>query len=166
MPLYLEDVDIFSEVAGLRSALIVPCNMCAAATVAVKEKKPFIQLFKNFLKSAPFEHYIRTMQSRLREKGVMSRVFKSNMPHQWFLCMLTSARKKKLQKHAKPFEAVIILGCDSAAETVGDAVKPCNCKVIQGMRVDGITNATLRFRLPCDISFEDCKIIPLPDGNR
>jgi hypothetical protein len=166
MPLHLEDVDIISEVEGLSSALIVPCNMCAAATVAVREEKPFIQLFRNFLKSSPFEQHIKTLQSKLRERGVNTKVFKSGLPHQWFLCMCTLGRKKKLLKYAKQYEAVIVLGCDSATETVRDAVKSTGCKVIEGMEIGGITNATLKFRLPFNISFEDCKIIPISQENK
>jgi len=161
MPIHLNDLDVVSEAAGLSSALIVPCNMCPAITVAVREKKPFIQFFRSALKSAPFEQHIRALRSRLSEKGVNTRVFKSNLYHQWFLCMWTSGRRKKLQKHAKQYEAVIVLGCDSAAETVRDLVKSTDCKVIEGMEVAGFMNAKLRFHLPCNICFEDCKIIPI-----
>ncbi|MHC4538590.1 MAG: hypothetical protein ACYS74_02255, partial [Planctomycetota bacterium] len=69
MPIEFNDLDVVSKVAGLSSALIVPCNMCPAVSVAVRENKPFIQFFKSFLKSAPFEQYIKAMQSRLGEKG-------------------------------------------------------------------------------------------------
>ena len=166
MPLHFNDLDVVSEVAGLRSALIVPCNMCPAVTVAVKERRPFIQLFRSFLKSAPFEEYIRALQSRLKEKGVNTKVFRSNLYHQWFLCMWTSGRRKKLERHAKQYEAVVVLGCDSATETVNDLVKSTDCKVIQGMEVAGFTNAKLRFRLPCNVSFEDCKIVPISQQKR
>jgi hypothetical protein len=90
MPIEFNDLDVVSKVAGLSSALIVPCNMCPAVSVAVRENKPFIQFFKSFLKSAPFEQYIKAMQSRLGEKGVQTKVFKSNLYHQWFLCMWTA----------------------------------------------------------------------------
>ncbi len=161
MPIHLNELDVVSEVAGLSSALIVPCNMCPAITVAVKEKQPFMQFFRSFLKSVPFEQHIRALQSRLREKGVNTKVFKSNLYHQWFLCMWTSGRRKKLQKYAKQFEAVIVLGCGSATETVSDLVKSTDSKVIEGMEVSGFMNAKLRFHLPCNVSFEDCKIIPI-----
>ena len=161
MPIHFNDLDVVSEVAGLSSALIVPCNMCPAVTVAVREKKPFIQLFRSFLKSAPFEQHIRALQSRLREEGVNTKVFKSYLPHQWFLCMWTSRRSKKLQKYAKQYEAVIVLGCDSATETVRDSIKSPGCRVIEAMEVTGIMNAKLRFDLPCNVSFEDCKVIPI-----
>jgi hypothetical protein len=161
MPIHLNDLDVVSEVAGLSSALIVPRNMCPAVTVAVREEKPFIQFFRSFLKSPPFDQHIRALQSRLGEEGVNTKVFKSNLPHQWFLCMWTSGRRKKLQKYAKQYEAVIVLGCDSATETARDSVKSTGCKVIQGMEVVGFMNAKLRFHLPCNVSFEGCKIIPI-----
>ena len=75
--------------------------------------------------------------------------------------MWTSGRRKKLEKHAREYEALIVLGCESATETVRDAVKTNDCKVIEGMKVTGIMNATLRFHLPDSVSFEDCKIVPL-----
>lgn len=166
MPLHFNDLDVVSQVAGLRSALIVPCNMCPAVTVAVREEKPFIRFFRSFLKSVPFEQYIRTLQSRLSEEGVETKVFKSYLPHQWFLCMWTSRRGEKLQKYAKRYEAVIVLGCASATETVRDSVESAGCKVIEGMEVAGIMNSKLKFRLPGNVSFEGCKVIPISQRNK
>lgn len=161
MPIHFNDIDVVSRVEGSGSALIVPCIMCPAATMAVREKKPFIQLFRGVLKSPPFERYLSTLQFRLREKGITAEVFKSTFYHQWFMCMWTSGRRKKLQEYAKQYGAVIVLGCDSATETVRDAVKSSDCMVIEGMRVAGIMNAKLKFHLPGNISFEDCKVVPI-----
>jgi len=161
MPIHLDDVDTASEVAGSRSALIVPCNMCPAVTVAIKKNKPFIQLFKSFLKSVPFEQHIKALQSRLKEEGVSTEVFSSKPPHHWFMCMWTSGRRKKLQSHATRHDAVIVLGCNSATETVRDSVRSTDCKVVQGMEVAGVMNATLRLDLLGNVSFQDCKIVPL-----
>ena len=161
MPIHFDDLDVVSEAAGLNSALIVPCNMCPAVTVAVREKKPFLQLFKSLLKSAPFEQHIRALQSRLREKGVNTKVFKSPLYHQWFMCMWTAGRRRKLQKQARQYEAVIVLGCDSATETVRDVVKSTDCRVIEGMETTGIMNAQLRISLSGNISFEGCRTIPI-----
>lgn len=161
MPIHLNDLDVVSEVEGLTSALIVPCNMCPAATVAVRDGKPFMQLFRSLLKSPPFEGYIKALQSRLKENGVDAEVFRSRLYHHWFLCMWTAARRKKLAKHAQQHDAVIVLGCGSATETVRDSVQSSDCKVVEGMEVSGIMNAKLRFHLPCNVSFEDCKITPV-----
>ena len=130
-------------------------------TVAVREKKPFIQFFRNFLKSAPFEQYMTTLQSRLKEHGVKTKVFKSIPSHEWFMCMWTSGKRKKLQKRAEQYDAVIVLGCDSATETVRDVVKSTDCKVLEGMEVAGIMNAQIGFHLPGNVSFENCKTVPI-----
>jgi hypothetical protein len=161
MPIHFNDLDVVSEVTGLDSALIVPCNMCPAVTVAVREMEPFIQFFRNFLKSGPFEQYLRALQSRLKEKGVSTTVFKSYFPHQWFICMWTLKKRKKLMKCSKQYDAVIVLGCESATETVRDAVKSDDCKLIEGMEFTGIMNAQLRFQLPGNVSFHNCKIVPI-----
>ena len=166
MPIHFNDLDVVSAAGRLKSALIVPCNMCPAATVAVREKKPFMQFFRSLLKSLPFDQYIKDLQSRLREQGVNTEVFESNLYHQWFMCMWTSGQRKKLQAAAKQYEAVIVLGCESATETVRDAVRSNCCKVIEGMEGTGIMNATLRFHLPCNFSFENCRTIPISQQNK
>jgi hypothetical protein len=161
MPIHFNDVDVVSEVAGLSSALIVPCNMCPAVTVAVRERKPFMQLFRSLLKSAPFDLYLKALQTRLNEKGVTTQVFKSVPYHQWFMCMWTSGKRKKLQKSAEQYDAVIVLGCESATETVRGVVNSDDCKVVEGMKVAGIMNAELGFHLPADVSFKNCRTVPI-----
>ena len=161
MPLQLNDIDVIPELAGLRSALIVPCNMCPAVSVAVKAKKPFMQLGKGLFSSAPFRQHLQTLQSRLQAKGIKAKVFHSRLYHHWFMCMWPARQRNRLERAARQFEAVIVLGCASATETVRQLVKSTDCKVIEGMEVVGIMNAQLRFRLPGTISFADCDMIPL-----
>ncbi|MHC4738044.1 MAG: hypothetical protein ACYS9Y_03975 [Planctomycetota bacterium] len=163
MPIHLDDLDITSEVEGLGSSLIVACNMCAGASLAMKENKPFFQLFGSLLKSPPLERHIRKLQSQLRQKGVKTKWFKGGIVQQFFLCLWTSKQRSKLQKCAKKYEAVVVLGCDSAIETVRDSVKGTDCNVIKGMEVAGIMNTKPKFHLPCNISFEENKIIPICD---
>lgn len=162
MPIHLDDVDVIPDIGELRTALIVPCNMCPAVTVAVREDRPFIQLFKSFLRSTPFEQHITALQSRLKEKGVSTKVFRSDLPHQWFVCMWPAGRRNKLRKRARQYDAAIVLGCDTATETVRDSLETTGCKVVEGMEVTGFMNAKLTVRWPCDVAFEDCKVIPLP----
>jgi len=166
MPIHFNDLNIVSEMTGLRSALIVPCYMCPAVTVAAREKKPFLQLFKNFLTSAPFEQYLATLQARLRDVGVTTRVFKSIPPHEWFMCMWAWGKRESLRKCAEQYDAVIVLGCASATETVRDAVKATGCKVIEGMEVGGITNARIRFHGLGNVSFERCKTVAISQGKQ
>jgi hypothetical protein len=160
MPIHFEDRDVAAEIAGLHSALIVPCNLCPAVTLAVREDRPFMRVFRSLVKSEPFEEYVDALRARLGEKGVRTKVFRSNLYHQWFLCMWTSRRREKLRKRAKGYDAVIVLGCDSATETVRDVVST-EVKVIEGMKVTGIMNGRLSFRLPGTLFFDRCKVVPI-----
>jgi hypothetical protein len=161
MPIHLEDLDVVSQTEGVRSALIVPCNMCPAVTVAVDRKLPFMRLFRSVLRSAPFEQHISELQARLEAGGVATEVFRNSVYHQWFLCMWTAGRRRKLRKQAEKHDAVIVLGCDTANETVREAVRPTGAKVIEGMQVTGFMNAKLTFDLGGNVGFKDCRIIPI-----
>lgn len=163
MPIHLNDIEVVSEVEGIDSALIVACNMCAGASLAMRENKPFIQFFRSLFKSPPLERHIRRLKSQLNEKGVKTKKFKSGVIQQFFLCLWTLRQRNKLHNCAKKYDAVIVLGCDSAIETVRDSVKRTNCNVIKGMEVAGIMNTKPKFHLPCNISFEESKIISICD---
>ena len=132
MPLYLNDVDVASQVEGAGSILIIPCRMCPATSLALRNNKPLFEFFKSFLRSPPLEQYITTLQSRLEEGGINTSVYLSR---QFLACAWTSSERKKLLKRAQQYDAAIVLGCDSATESVRDALKSTDCKVIQGMEV-------------------------------
>ncbi len=51
MPFYLRDRDISVDISNVGSVLIVPCRFCPAASLAVREKKPYIELFRTFLRT-------------------------------------------------------------------------------------------------------------------
>lgn len=161
MPVYLDDIDVIPELEGLHNALIVPCNMCPAVTVAIREKKPFLRLYRSWFKSAPFQQHIKNLRSQLTEKGIQSKVFKSNFYPHWFMCMWTTGHRKKLKKQTRRYDAMIVLGCTAATETVRAVVKSSNCKVVEGMKVIGMMNARMQFHMPGNVSFVDCETIPL-----
>ena len=161
MPVHFSDLDVVSDIEGIGSALIVPCMMCPAATVAVRDEKPFIQIFKSPFRSPPFERYIKALQSQLADKGVRTEVFRSRLYHHWFMCMWTNGRREKLRKCVGQHDAVIVLGCDSATETVTEAARTAGRRVIEGMQVNGIMNARLKFQVPGTVSFAGCKTVPI-----
>lgn len=161
MPIHFHDVDLTAEISGLKSALIVPCIMCPAVTVAIREGKPLLRFFRSPFKSAPFEKYLESLQKRLTDHGVKNSVFRSRLYQHWFLCMWSANRRRKLQRDAQGYEAVIVLGCNSARTTVRDAVQPVNCKVIEGMEVGGLTNAKMKIEFPANVLFEDVEIVPI-----
>ena len=168
MPIYLKEKSEFPELEKFESVLIVPCRFCPAASMAVRREKPYFEFLRRFLKTDSYEKLIDTIKSNLAKKGVKSNVFRSRWIHQFVICMWTSRRRKKLLKQARKYEAVVVLGCEAAVQTIHDALETTSCKVFQGMRSEGIMTITPSFDLPGNISLKLDKIIPLvhQDKNR
>ena len=154
MPFYLKESDIVPQVTGLQSVLIVPCGFCPAASLAVKEKKPYIELFRKFWRTEAYESFIQALKRRLEEKGIKTVVFDIKLLHHYVACMWTSGRRKELAKRAAGFEGVVFLGCDAAVENMRNLIRSNDCRVIQGMEVEGIMNVVPTVSFPFNISLE------------
>ena len=166
MPVYLKGLDEFSELENFKSVLIVPCRFCPAASLAVRSNKPYFEFFRNFLKTDSYEAHIERLRSGLAQKGVNTDVFRSRWLHQFVVCMWTSKRRKKLAKRAGEYDALVVLGCEAAVQTVYDSVKSTSCQVFQGMRSEGIMTVKPSFHLPGNISLELNDVIPLIHQNK
>ena len=161
MPFYLKEIDDLSELEKFRSVLIIPCRFCPAASMAVRTSRPYFEFLRRFLKTAPYEELIATMKSNLEKRGIKTDVFKSRWLHQFVVCMWSARRRNKLLKRARNYDALVVLGCEAALDTIHDSVKTSSCKVFQGMRTDGIMSILPRFSLPCNVSLELNNITPL-----
>ena len=165
MPCYLKEIDTISELAGFKSVLIVPCRFCPAASLAVSRNELYIELFRGFLRTASYEKTLSTMKSRLEKKGVKTGVFKSNLLHQFVLCMWTSKRRNELIEQAKKYEALVVMGCDAAVQTIQDSVRSTSCRVVQGMKTEGLMIIKPKFHMPCTISLELESVTPTQKGD-
>jgi hypothetical protein len=154
MPLHLEPQDVTADLGSANSVLIVSCPVCPPVSLAIQKDSPFMEVFKSGLKTRAFEEHIEQIRNPLEKRGVRVGVFSTYAPLPT-MCLWTQGQRRRLLKRAEDFEAVIVLGCDSAAYTVQQALKDTGCHVIQAMRVTGITNATVRFQFPLTIKLED-----------
>jgi hypothetical protein len=161
MPFSFKVNDDISEYAQFKSVLIVPCRFCPAASSAVKNNKPYFEFLRRFLKTDSYERYIDSLKSSLEERGIRTGVFRSRLIHQFVLCMWTSGRRKKFLDRAREYEALIVLGCETAVQTVRDSVESSSCKVVQGLETEGVMSIKPRFHLPCNLSLELQSITPL-----
>ena len=160
MPTYLKNVDVVPEVAKFQSALIVLCRFCPAVSLAVRNDKPYIEFFRRLLKTEPYEELIDNMQSRLKKEGLKTGVFKGNLIN-YLICLWTSGGRKKLIKHANQFEAIVVMGCESAYESVQEILKSTDCQVFHGMESEGVLNAIPKIRLPFNLWLERFKVTPM-----
>ena len=168
MPMYLKDVDVVPELAKFQSALIVLCRFCPAASLAMREGKPYIELFRRFLNTESCEQLINNLQSRLKKEGLKTNVFKGSlfpMPLNFITCFWNSGQREKLLKHARQYEAIIVMGCEAAYESVCDILKSTDCQIFLGMESEGVFEAIPKFSLPFNISLKlsNVKPVTFPD---
>ena len=164
MPMYLKEVDVVPEVAKFQSALIVLCRFCPAASLAMRNDEPYIEFFSRFLNTESYEQHINNMQSRLEKNGLKTDVFKGSlfpMPLNFIICFWNSGQREKLLKHAQQYEAVVVMGCEAAYESVCDILKSTDCQIFLGMESEGVFEAKPKFRLPFNISLELSNVMPV-----
>jgi hypothetical protein len=154
MPFILKAIDDTSAYEQFESVLIVPCRFCPAASAAVMNNEPYFEIFRRFLKTGSYERFINSLKFKLKQKGIKTDVFRSKWLHQFVLCMWTSRRRAALKRQAKNYDALVVLGCEAAVQTVRDSVKSNTCEVLQGVETEGIMSVKPRLSLPCNLSLE------------
>ena len=160
MPILLQPTDLTSQLEAFSSVLIVSCPVCPAVSMAIARKQPLFDFFKHGIKTNALEAHIKSVQSNLEQHGVRTEAFSMRMPHP-LMCLWTAPQRDRLLKRADGFEAVLVLGCHSAAMTAEDALNDADCKVFLGMQEIGLTNATVKFRRPARVELD---VHPLPDN--
>ena len=160
MPIYLKAVDVVPEVVKFKSALIVVCRFCPAASLAVRNNKPYLEIFRRLLKTEPYEELIKDILTRLEKEGLKTGVFKGNLIN-YLICLWTSGGRKKFIKYASQFEAVVVMGCESAYESVKELLKSTECQVFLGMESEGVLNAIPKIHLPFNLSLEIFNVTPM-----
>jgi hypothetical protein len=158
MPLQLEPVDVSSDLERFRSVLIVSCPVCPPVSLAVQRSSPFIEFFKHGIKTDAFERHIKEIREPLEKRGVRTGAFSMYVPFPT-MCLWTNGQHRRLLKRAKDYEAVLVLGCESARYTVQQTLENTNCEVIQAMRMTGLTNATVKYRFPLTLDLTEKSLV-------
>ena len=128
--------------------------------MAVKSNEPYIEFPRRSLKTATYERHLAEMKDSFEKRGIKTSVFKSNLLHQFVLCMWTAKRRNTLLERAKNFEAVVVMGCEAAVTTVRSTLESTACQVIPGLRSEGIMSIQPKFSLPCNLRLELESVTP------
>jgi len=154
MPLHLKPLDVSHELGDYSSVLIVSCPICPPVSLATDKGSPFIEFFKSGIKTGAYEDYVRDVRESLEQRGVKTDVFTSYLPCT-AMCLWTAGQRNRLMKRAKHYQAALVMGCESARHTVEETLKSSDCDVILGMKLVGITNATLKFEFPLTVKLDN-----------
>lgn len=154
MPLHMKPLDVSAELANVSSVLIVSCPVCPPVSLAVQKCSPLIELFKRGVKTGAFEDYIREIRDPLEKRGVHTAAFSIYAPLPT-MCLWTEGQRQRLLRRAKGYEAVVVLGCDTARYTVQQTLEGTGCRVIQAMETTGLTNATVKLKFPMTVTLDD-----------
>lgn len=154
MPINLEPRDVSAELADISSALIVYCPVCPQVSLAMQMDSPWIELLKSGLKTGALEDHIKDVRRALEQRGIRSDVFTLRLPLPT-MCLWTTGQRNRLLKRAQNYDAAIVLGCDSARFTAQQTLRNTGCRVVQAMKMIGITNATVRYQFPMTLELHD-----------
>ncbi len=154
MPINLEPIDVSGDLEDVNSVLIVLCPVCPQFSLAMRKESPWIEFFKNGVKTGALENHIKEIRDPLEKRGVRADVFTMRLPLP-MMCLWTKGQRKRLLKRAENYEAVVVLGCDSATFTAQQVLEATDCRVLQAMRMVGITNATITHRFPLTFELQD-----------
>lgn len=160
MPINLVPKDVCSDLKNVHSALIVLCPVCPQFSLAMQTDSPWIEMLKSGLKTAAVEDHIREIRDTFGKRGIRTDVFTTRLPLPT-MCLWTKGQRTRLLKRAKDFDAVVVLGCDSATFTAQQVLKKTKSKVVPGMRMVGITNATVTHRFPLTFELQEKTRVPL-----
>lgn len=160
MPFYLKEVDVIPEVSKFKSALIILCRFCPAASLSLRHQKPFIELFRRLMNNEAYDQYIDQLRMDLERKGVKTDVFRGNLLN-LLICMWTSGQHEKCLKGASEYEAAVVMGCEGAFQTVCEIVKPSGCQVFHGMTSEGVMSVRPKFKFPFTLSLELFGVTPI-----
>jgi len=154
MPINLEPKDVSADVAGISSALIVYCPVCPQISLAMQTDSPWIEFLKSGLKTGALDDHIKDIRNLLEQRGVRSDVFTMRLPLPT-MCLWTNGQRSRLFKRATGYEAILVMGCDSATYTAQQALRSTGCRVVQAMKMIGITNATVRYQFPMTLALQE-----------
>jgi len=154
MPINLAPQAVPAELSGSRSVLIVYCPVCPQVSLALQTDTPWIEFFKSGLKTPALEEHVKDIRDALERQGVRTGVFTMRLPLPT-MCLWTQGQRDRLLQRARDYEAILVLGCDSARFTAQQTLGRAGCRVVQGMKMIGITNATVQYRFPMTLELRE-----------
>ncbi|MCU0849436.1 MAG: hypothetical protein MUD12_16255 [Spirochaetes bacterium] len=139
MPLYLEPMDIDDKFKNCGSVLFVSCDVCPKMCMSVKKNVPYMEPFRFGNRKDFFVEYIGGLRKSLERRGIKTGIFRKPALKA-MMCLWPGSLRDKLSKKSTGYDAVAVIGCDSAVFTVRDSITDPAVEIVQLMSVEGVAN--------------------------
>jgi hypothetical protein len=153
MPLYMEPAPVDSSIYLSESVLFVVCEVCPKMCMSVKQSRPYFSASRLFGKGDFFDEYIAGLRKNFELKGLRTSVFKNKKLNS-MMCLWPQKQRDVLLEYSKKFQAIAVIGCQSAVFTVKDSLKSRNIKIYPMMRAEGIANFKTKMGFPALFKLE------------
>ena len=158
MPLHLEPVDVMDDVGDARSVLIVACPVCPPVSLAMQTDTAWLDIFRHGVRTEAFDQLIDEVRASFHDRGIRTGATTLYAPSP-MMCIWTRGQQRRMRRRARGYDAVVVLGCASAAVSVERALAGTGCRVVLAMRLTGLTNALARFERPSRVLLAEKAII-------
>jgi len=153
MPLFLESLEIDDKFKTCRSVLFVSCDVCPKMCISVKNNVPYLDPFRFGKGKDFFSEYIGGLRKSLEIRGIKTGMFRKPALNA-MMCLWPERLRDKLSKKSNGYDAVAVIGCDSATYTVRDSIKDFKVEIVQLMSVEGVANFKTVIGFPFTLKLE------------
>jgi hypothetical protein len=146
MPIELKFKDTQNLFNNYKSVLIVPCNVCPKMCLSAEKKKPLINLFGSS-KDDCFSEYLNQIRKLLEDKKIYTGLFRIP-PTSPMMCLWPMSVRNRLRSESNKYDAIGVIGCESAVATVAGAVDKSAEDIIMITESLGIANFITEIHYP------------------
>jgi hypothetical protein len=115
--------------------------------MSVKQSRPYFSISRLFGKKDFFDEHINNIRNSFADQGLRTGIFR-NQKLNSMMCLWPQKQRDLLSEYSKKFQAIAVIGCQSAVFTVKDSVKSRNIKIYPMMRAVGIANFKSKLEFP------------------
>jgi hypothetical protein len=161
MPLALKMMPVDRQFDGCGAVMFVACNVCPRMHFAWERHEPVFSMAMLFGKESGLQRHLDLLRLEAQSRGQQSAIFPT--PAATAGCLWSSALAEKFGRAGAQYEAIGVIGCESAVKTVSQVFP--DKRIVQLVQVEGIANFTLRTKWPMRVEIIAASQVPLVESH-
>jgi len=115
--------------------------------LSVEKKEPYFSISRLLRKKDFFSEFIATRREALEREKIHTDCFKTPFLSA-MMCLWPENLRIQLMRQAEHFDAVAVIGCQSAVRTVTAATSALNVRIVPMMEEHGVANFKAEIHFP------------------